>query len=221
MRRPPNGTTYPIGLLDRRDFLRAAGIGVSALTLPACHLRAIPVPKGAGEDAEVPGDLALLADRPPDLALGEAAVPDLATRDLATRDLATPDLAPPRDFAQPPDLRPSCDKLFNTGKPPKAFLIGTATYYGLGRNEIFVCRDGGGLYSVSALCTHAGCTIAFQPVNMGFHCPCHGSNFDFAGTVTGGPAAKPLEHFGLCIGKDGFVHIDEDTFVAPGVRLIA
>ncbi|WP_308404129.1 Rieske (2Fe-2S) protein [Streptomyces sp. SKN60] len=44
----------------------------------------------------------------------------------------------------------------------------------------------------SAVCTHAGCTVA--TVESGtINCPCHGSKFRLAdGTVAKGPATRPL-----------------------------
>ncbi len=42
----------------------------------------------------------------------------------------------------------------------------------------------------SAVCTHAGCTVAWS--GDGFSCPCHGATYDASGQVTGGPAPSPL-----------------------------
>ncbi|WP_406674580.1 Rieske (2Fe-2S) protein [Nonomuraea sp. N2-4H] len=45
----------------------------------------------------------------------------------------------------------------------------------------------------SAVCTHAGCTVA-SVSNQTINCPCHGSKFSIAdGSVTDGPAGGPLE----------------------------
>jgi Rieske Fe-S protein len=50
----------------------------------------------------------------------------------------------------------------------------------------------GTVKAFSAVCTHAGCTVA--DVSGGtINCPCHGSKFAVAdGSVVGGPAPKPL-----------------------------
>jgi len=56
--------------------------------------------------------------------------------------------------------------------------------------NIFVYRDRIGLKSVSALCTHLGCTV--NRVTTGFLCPCHGSQYDEDGIVVGGPAPRTL-----------------------------
>lgn len=44
----------------------------------------------------------------------------------------------------------------------------------------------------SHICTHNGCTIALQASKM-YSCSCHGSEFDFEGNVTHGPATRPLD----------------------------
>ena len=51
----------------------------------------------------------------------------------------------------------------------------------------------GGLTAVDARCTHLGCTVAFNPVETSWDCPCHGSRFAVDGSVLEGPATDPLE----------------------------
>lgn len=51
------------------------------------------------------------------------------------------------------------------------------------------------LIAVSAVCTHAGCTVAWNGEQSLFACPCHGSNFNPDGTVDSGPTREPLETF--------------------------
>ena len=50
----------------------------------------------------------------------------------------------------------------------------------------------GGLHAVSAICTHQGCTVEFNPADTTWDCPCHGSRFTTDGTVIQGPAIKAL-----------------------------
>lgn len=45
----------------------------------------------------------------------------------------------------------------------------------------------------SHICTHNGCTITLE--SKAYRCPCHGSEFDFEGNVTNGPAMRPLDLF--------------------------
>jgi thiosulfate dehydrogenase [quinone] large subunit len=45
----------------------------------------------------------------------------------------------------------------------------------------------------SAVCTHAGCSVSFDPSSTQFVCPCHGGTYDArTGQVTGGPPPSPL-----------------------------
>ena len=55
----------------------------------------------------------------------------------------------------------------------------------------FVIRRGDQLFALSAICTHRKCKLKARP-DHSFACPCHGSTFDAAGHVTGGPAKRDL-----------------------------
>lgn len=63
-----------------------------------------------------------------------------------------------------------------------------------GRNPIAVVRTGAtSAIALSAVCTHAGCTIAYQESSMDLACPCHGSVFSLSGQVSAGPARSALK----------------------------
>ena len=61
-----------------------------------------------------------------------------------------------------------------------------------GKDAVLVHLDGGEFVAYSAVCTHAGCTVAYK--NTQLACPCHGSIFDPANgaEVVSGPAQTPL-----------------------------
>jgi cytochrome b6-f complex iron-sulfur subunit len=49
--------------------------------------------------------------------------------------------------------------------------------------------------TVSAVCTHSGCTVRYVMNGMLLSCPCHGSAFELDGTRTAGPALRDLRVF--------------------------
>src|ERR1700737_41479 len=68
----------------------------------------------------------------------------------------------------------------------------------------FVVKDLQGKTNVFAInCSHLGCSIALNPKDKTFDCPCHGSRFHLDGTVLHGPAADPLSHLTWKQGLDG------------------
>ncbi|QNE34421.1 QcrA and Rieske domain-containing protein [Leifsonia shinshuensis] len=70
--------------------------------------------------------------------------------------------------------------------------VGGAVSAQLGSTPIVVAQPSAGtVVAFSAVCTHAGCTVA--PQGKEFDCPCHGSRFDgTTGDVINGPASTPL-----------------------------
>ena len=61
-----------------------------------------------------------------------------------------------------------------------------------GQPAVLVHLQSGDFVAYSAICTHQGCTVAYQDGQLA--CPCHGSVFDPAngGAVVNGPAQTPL-----------------------------
>jgi nitrite reductase/ring-hydroxylating ferredoxin subunit len=52
--------------------------------------------------------------------------------------------------------------------------------------------DKGQMHHVSAICTHLGCLVHWNPAEQTWDCPCHGSRFRPDGSVLAGPAETPL-----------------------------
>jgi glycine/D-amino acid oxidase-like deaminating enzyme/nitrite reductase/ring-hydroxylating ferredoxin subunit len=62
-----------------------------------------------------------------------------------------------------------------------------------GLTKVAVFRDETGeLHRRSAVCTHLGCIVAWNPAASTWDCPCHGSRFDPTGKVISGPAKTDL-----------------------------
>jgi len=60
-----------------------------------------------------------------------------------------------------------------------------------GSPDLLIRQPSGDLTAMSAVCTHAGCTVGYQ--NGQVVCPCHGATYDpQSGAVTGGPAPQGL-----------------------------
>jgi Rieske Fe-S protein len=69
---------------------------------------------------------------------------------------------------------------------------------------VIVFRQEGGVSVFSAKCTHLGCTVAVDKSGT-YSCPCHGSQFNYDGTVKKGPARKSLATLAVQISDAGEV----------------
>jgi cytochrome b6-f complex iron-sulfur subunit len=49
--------------------------------------------------------------------------------------------------------------------------------------------------AIYMVCTHLGCLYKWEPSNIRFECPCHGSKFSHDGFYIEGPAPRSLDHF--------------------------
>lgn len=104
-----------------------------------------------------------------------------------------------------------------TLKPPTEYAEGSVT--GVSEARAYILRDAKGLYAISAICTHLGCTV--NKAGENYECPCHGSKFNSTGYVLKGPATAPLDRVELTLSDDGKVVIDTSKKVAAEVRLRA
>jgi cytochrome b6-f complex iron-sulfur subunit len=112
-----------------------------------------------------------------------------------------------------------------TGSPPTGpVAAGNVSALSIGTmitiSNIVVARDANGVYSMSAVCTHAGCLLddMSNTIAAGLYCPCHGSAFDANGAVTRGPARAPLQHYAVTIGADGSITVDGSQPASTNAR---
>lgn len=52
--------------------------------------------------------------------------------------------------------------------------------------------ENGEIFMVSVRCPHLGCELAWNPDELSWDCPCHGSRFDYKGNLLNGPAMENL-----------------------------
>jgi glycine/D-amino acid oxidase-like deaminating enzyme/nitrite reductase/ring-hydroxylating ferredoxin subunit len=81
------------------------------------------------------------------------------------------------------------------GRAPEQITLapGEGTVIDVGGQSTAVDKDTGGrIHSLSAICTHLGCTVEFNPADTTWDCPCHGSRFAADGAVIHGPATTNL-----------------------------
>jgi len=84
-------------------------------------------------------------------------------------------------------------------EPPTKVAIGSVDEVPLGTmvvlisEKLYVAHVEKGIIAMSSVCTHLGCMTRYDAEQKSIACPCHGSQFDEQGTVTGGPAPRPLD----------------------------
>jgi len=83
-------------------------------------------------------------------------------------------------------------------EPPTTFRAGDPGDYTEGtirfnkEKKAYVCGGPGGVYALSAVCTHMRCILNYDRERRGLVCPCHDGRFDLSGNVISGPPPRPL-----------------------------
>jgi len=58
--------------------------------------------------------------------------------------------------------------------------------------------------ALSAVCSHLGCTVQYEPAADRIHCACHGGIYNaYTGANVSGPPPKPLKLFKVSVGDTG------------------
>lgn len=91
---------------------------------------------------------------------------------------------------------------------------------GVARPGVLLGRDPGGLYAMTAICTHNQCDLTVYGTfdASGISCMCHGSRYSTNGQAVGGPAIDPLKHYKVTVTSDGSITIDAATVVDASAR---
>lgn len=100
------------------------------------------------------------------------------------------------------DSNPAPETEFDLG-PALNFPLNSRTL--LSNPQAVLLHTENGFSALSLICTHLGCTV--KQKTDGFTCPCHGSRFDSNGTVTNGPAEKPLQSLRVEVTDEGYLKL--------------
>src|SRR5271166_2863261 len=100
-------------------------------------------------------------------------------------------------------------------EPKTKFKIGYPSDFGFGvdtkfqnQYRIWVVRNTEGVFVISAICTHLGCTPDWKASENKFKCPCHGSGYDSEGINFEGPAPRPMDRARVELAPDGQIVVD-------------
>src|SRR5438876_3001027 len=102
-------------------------------------------------------------------------------------------------------------------EPPPTFKAGFPNEIQVGqvderfkqKNAVWLVRDANGIYALSTVCTHLGCTPNWLEAEQKFKCPCHGSGYYKSGINFEGPTPRPLERFAISLADDGQILVDK------------
>jgi cytochrome b6-f complex iron-sulfur subunit len=91
----------------------------------------------------------------------------------------------------------------NNGGGENTVDLSSSAYADLGtvggfayKGDIIIIRTGDSQYvALTKICTHQGCTVAYNPADTQIQCPCHGSAFTTGGAVVNGPATSALKKY--------------------------
>lgn len=119
----------------------------------------------------------------------------------------------------PPASRPSPSQTTPSRRRPAGTRIGSLGDIPMGQAATFTTPNGRPAVAVrlgqrrvvaySAVCTHAGCTVAYDTGTRLLACPCHGAEFDPArdAAAVSGPTNTPLPTITLQVGTDGGLYL--------------
>jgi len=92
---------------------------------------------------------------------------------------------------------------------PADYQVGEVSTRFKDAQRVWLIRNADGLYALSAICTHLGCTPNWFATEERFKCPCHGSNFLMDGTNVAGPAPVPLYRAAIALDLAGTIEVDK------------
>jgi len=72
------------------------------------------------------------------------------------------------------------------------------------RPAMLIHHEDGRWISMTAVCTHLGCTVQYEPQADRIHCACHGGVYNaYTGANVSGPPPKPLTLYKVAVNNTG------------------
>jgi cytochrome b6-f complex iron-sulfur subunit len=69
---------------------------------------------------------------------------------------------------------------------------------------MLIHHEDGRWVALTAVCTHLGCTVQYEPQADRIHCSCHGGVYNaYTGANVSGPPPKPLTLYKVAVNQDG------------------
>jgi cytochrome b6-f complex iron-sulfur subunit len=92
-----------------------------------------------------------------------------------------------------------------TLKDAQKLALGSVLMFKFGTAPaMLIHHEDGRWIALSAVCTHLGCTVQYEPQADRIHCGCHGGVYNpYTGANVSGPPPKPLTLFKVAVGDTG------------------
>ena len=110
-------------------------------------------------------------------------------------------------FEPPPTFKAGFPNEIQVGQVDERFKQKFAVW--LVRTAYDQYANASGIFALSTVCTHLGCTPNWLEAEQKFKCPCHGSGYYKTGVNFEGPTPRPLERYAITLADDGQILVDK------------
>jgi cytochrome b6-f complex iron-sulfur subunit len=110
-------------------------------------------------------------------------------------------------FEPPPTFKAGYPNEIQVGQVDERFKQKFAVW--LVRTAYDQYANAAGIFALSTVCTHLGCTPNWLEAEQKFKCPCHGSGSYKTGVNFEGPTPRPLERYAIALADDGQILVDK------------
>jgi cytochrome b6-f complex iron-sulfur subunit len=110
-------------------------------------------------------------------------------------------------FEPPPTFKAGLPSEIQVGQVDERYKQKSAVW--LVRTAFDQWGKASGIYALSTVCTHLGCTPNWLEAEQKFKCPCHGSGYYKTGVNFEGPTPRPLERYAISLADDGQILVDK------------